>query len=128
LLTYLRRYQQSRNTEPRWVIFTQPPGGQTDGGNYNVWQGAVVNDQTLLVGSTTSTETNAQGGVGRVMVVSTTDPAHPTLLRELDIPGTVHVRGIAIEGEPGAGDRLLGWLERLRGGPPDDRPYRAGDA
>ena len=80
------------------ALFTQPPNSQPFGGNYNVWQVAAADDQTLLVDSTTATGGDALNGVGRVLVVSTTDPNHPTLLSEVDIPGTVQVTGIAKEG------------------------------
>ena len=45
-----------------------------------------------------STGADTLSGIGRVLVVSTTDPDHPTLLSEVDIPGTVQVMGIAKEG------------------------------
>ena len=80
------------------AMFTQPPSSDSRGGNYNVWQVAEADDHTLLVASTTATGGNALSGIGRVLVVSTADPDHPTVLREVDIPGTVQVIGIAKEG------------------------------
>jgi uncharacterized membrane protein len=80
------------------AMFTQPPSGQPRGDDYNVWQIAEASNDTLLVASTTATGGDTQSGIGRVLVVSTTDPDQPTLVGELDIPGTVQVVGIAKQG------------------------------
>jgi large repetitive protein len=80
-------------------LFSGAPGNNEPfGGNYNMWQMIAVDPTTLLVGSTTATGSDITGTGGRVLVVSTANPAAPTVLRELDIPQMVHVIGIAQEG------------------------------
>jgi large repetitive protein len=81
------------------VVYNDPPisGEASDEGNSNMWQDAAVNDQTLLVGSTTSTGTNVNG-TGVVMVVDTSTPSTPNLLENLQIPGMTLVIGIATYG------------------------------
>lgn len=82
------------------VLYNQPPvpsSGHPDGTS-NMFQDAAVNNQTLLVGSTTATGSDANGS-GLVMVVDTSDPSNPTLVRSLQIPGMTLVIGIAIDGD-----------------------------
>jgi len=77
------------------------------GGNFNMFSIVQPNSTTLLVGSTTSTGTNAQTGVGRILVVDVSDPNNinsdppntSKIVNELQIPGTTQVQGIAIEGD-----------------------------
>ena len=81
------------------VLYNQPPdpsSGHPDGTS-NMFQDAAVNDQTLLVGSTTATGSNVDG-TGLVMVVDTSDPSNPTLVNSLQIPGMTLVIGIATYG------------------------------
>lgn len=78
-----------------------------NGGNVNIFNVAVANPQTLLAASTTATGTNTQAGVGRLLVVDVSDPnainsdpPNPSkIVNELLIPGTVHVHGIALDGD-----------------------------
>jgi hypothetical protein len=77
-----------------------------NGGNFNMFNVAVANPQTLLVASTTSTGTNTQTGIGRILVVDisdpdniNSDPPNPSkIVGELQLPGTVHVHGLALDG------------------------------
>ena len=81
------------------VLYNKPPipsSGHPDGTS-NMFQDAGVNDQTLLVGSTTATGSDADG-TGLVMVVDTSDPSTPTLVSSLQIPGMTLVIGIATYG------------------------------
>src|SRR5207244_1733970 len=48
--------------------------------------------------STTSTGSNVSSGVGRLLVVDTTNPTHPSTLTTLDIPGTLELAGVAVQG------------------------------
>ena len=84
------------------VIYNGQPN-PSDGfpdGTTNVWQTAAVNDQTLLIGSTTSSAANVNGpGVnGVVLVVDTSNPAAPTVSDTLTIPGMAVVTGISVQG------------------------------
>ena len=72
--------------------------GLSTGGSSFVFGAAVVNSNTLLVASTTSTGANSDGGEGQVLVVGTSNPSDPTLLGTVNIPGTIHLEGIAVDG------------------------------
>ncbi|MGH3863842.1 PKD domain-containing protein, partial [Actinokineospora sp.] len=67
------------------------------GGNSNTWQIAQADAQTLYVGSSTATESDTTG-IGRILVVDISTPTNLSLVRELQVPGTTHVVGIAIDG------------------------------
>jgi uncharacterized repeat protein (TIGR01451 family) len=73
-------------------------GYDRSGGNFNMWSVAQANATTLLVGSTTATGTDTQDGVGLVRVLDITDPTHMTDVTDLQIPGTVEVIDLAIQG------------------------------
>jgi uncharacterized repeat protein (TIGR01451 family) len=59
---------------------------------------AVVNSNTVLVASTTSTKGDLSSGVGQVLVVDTSDPSSPKLVGTVDIPGANHLEAIAVDG------------------------------
>jgi len=84
------------------AIYNDPPDSSTGfpDGTSNVWQSAAVNNDVLLVGSTTATGSTANGaGVeGVVMVVDTSNPGAPSVLEKLPIPSMAVVTGIAING------------------------------
>src|SRR5262249_52459905 len=77
-----------------------------NGGNINVFDLALANPQTLYVASTTATGTATQTGVGRLLVVDVSDPDHinsdtagtSKIVATLDIPGTVQLHAIALDG------------------------------
>lgn len=98
------------------ALFTEPPAGQPNGGDYNVWQVAAISDDTVYAGSTTTTGANTQSGTGRVLIADVSS-GQPDLVGELAIPGTVHVVGI-VKYTP---DRVLvvgsgaGWRNALYG-------------
>jgi uncharacterized membrane protein len=75
-----------------------PSGFHNNGGAFFVWSVVQADPQTLLITSSTSTGTDTQVGVGRVRVVDISDPAHMSIVRDLEIPGTVQAFGIAIDG------------------------------
>ncbi len=83
-------------------IYNDPPDSTTGypDGTSNIWQGAVVNQDVLLLASTTATGSTLDSSVqGVVMVVDTTDPANPSLLEKLVIPGMAGVTGISVQGD-----------------------------
>lgn len=71
-----------------------------NGGNFNLVDIVQVSADTLLAASSTATGTNTQTGVGRIRVVDISNPASLAVIdtAELQIPGTVQVHGIAING------------------------------
>ncbi|MCA1686310.1 MAG: hypothetical protein LC745_10090, partial [Planctomycetia bacterium] len=78
------------------VLFKSP--GPPNSGTTNQTGGAIVDNQFAYIASSTSTGSDLQGGVGRVMVVDYSDPSHLQFPREVDIPGTVHVLTLAVQG------------------------------
>jgi len=84
------------------VIYNDPPDSSTGypDGTSNVWQSAAVNNDVLLIGSTTATGSTVNGaGVdGIVMVVDTSNPRSPSVLEKLPIPGMAVVTGISVTG------------------------------
>jgi uncharacterized repeat protein (TIGR01451 family) len=72
--------------------------GTPYGGHTNQNGGAIVNDHVAYIASSTSTGSNSQSGIGRVLVVDYSDPATLSVLGEVDIPGTVQVVDVAIQG------------------------------
>ena len=76
-----------------------PDTGQLEmgSGDFNVWQAAAVNDNIILVATTTSEGSNPSG-YGRILVVDTSNPASLEILKEVQIPNTVHATGIGIQG------------------------------
>ena len=89
------RRRRASSTTARPIPSTGFPDGTT-----NIWQTAAVNDQTLLIGSTTASGANVNGpGVnGVVLVVDTTNPAAPVVTETLTIPGMAVVTGISVQG------------------------------
>jgi uncharacterized repeat protein (TIGR01451 family) len=83
---------------------TQGPAMETpvtlSGGLYNMFDVDQGGPNVLLASSTTSSGTNTQTGVGRLVVVDITNPANLSEVTggELPIPGTRLVRGMAIDG------------------------------
>ncbi len=83
------------------VIYNDPPDSSTGypDGTSNTWQTAAVNSDVLLVGSTTATgSVVGSSPQGLVMVVDTTNPASPSVIEKLAIPGMAVVTGISVQG------------------------------
>ena len=82
------------------VVYNDPPSSSTGypDGTSNIWQTAAAGDDVLLVGTTTATGSTVSGVQGEVMVVDTTDPANPSVLENLAIPGMAAVTGILVQG------------------------------
>ncbi len=74
------------------TLYPQPTG------QGNLWQVTVLDDQTALVVGSTSTGTDTQSGVGRLRTIDVSDPMHPAVLGQLDVPGTVHLVGVGVDG------------------------------
>jgi uncharacterized membrane protein len=72
--------------------------GPPHGGDTNQNGGVIVNDHVAYFASTTSTGGNTQTGIGRVLVVDYSNPANLSVLGEVDVPGTVQVLGVAVQG------------------------------
>ena len=72
--------------------------GPPKGGNNNVWPGAIANSTTLLLGTTTTTGSDVVDGTGRALIVDISSPAALSVAGTLDIPGTLQLTGIAIQG------------------------------
>jgi len=89
--------------------------GLSSGGSSFVFDAAVVNSNTLLVASTTSTGSNIDEGVGEVLVVDTSDPSKPKLVGSVDIPGTIHLQGIALDGNQAVVIGSTGGLDFVNG-------------
>lgn len=75
-----------------------PLGIDQSGGNQNTWSVVQVSPTILLLSGSTATGTDTQNGVGVVRVVDISDPRNMRLLRDLQIPGTVHVLDVAVSG------------------------------
>jgi uncharacterized membrane protein len=73
-------------------------GIDQSGGNQNTWDVKQVSPSILLVTGSSATGTDTQAGVGLVHVVDISDPRNIKLLRDLEIPGTVHAFGLAVDG------------------------------
>jgi uncharacterized repeat protein (TIGR01451 family) len=84
------------------VIYNDPPDSSTGfpDGTSNVWQSARINNNVLLTATTSATGSTVNGSSvqGQVMVVDTTDPANPSVLEKLAIPGMAVVTGISVVG------------------------------
>lgn len=74
-------------------------GVDQSGGNQNTWDVKQVSPTILLVTGSSVTGGNTQDGVGLVRVIDISDPRNIRLLRDFEIPGTVHAFGIAIDGD-----------------------------
>ena len=74
-------------------------GIDQSGGNQNTWDVKQVSPSILLVTGSSVTGTDTQTGVGLVRVIDISDPRNIRLLRDLEIPGTVHAFGLAIDGD-----------------------------
>lgn len=76
-------------------------GVDQSGGPFNVFNVEQVNATTLYLATTTSQGGNPNLGVGRIRVVDISNPGNMTVLdaAELQIPGTVQIAGMAIEGQ-----------------------------
>ncbi len=67
---------------------------QPDGGPSNVNQAVAFGDNYALLSTTTSTGSAGQSGLGRLVIVDTSDPANLFETAELLIPGTVFSTGV----------------------------------
>jgi hypothetical protein len=82
---------------------TPVPNSPTGGGPYRIFSGTAVNSNISYFGST-----NANGGDieepacpainGQLLVVDTSDPAHPAILSRVDAPAMTFMTGIAVQG------------------------------
>lgn len=91
-------------------------GCPQNGGDHNVFGIAMADPQTAYLAASSVVGGNTQAGVGGVHVVDVTDPSTPSLVRNLDIPGTVQAVGIGIAGDTavviGSTD---GWVDPFTG-------------
>ncbi len=71
---------------------------EPNGGDFNMFQAALVADQYAYVATTTETGDATPEGTGRVMVADVADPDDITLVTELALPGTVYATGIGHQG------------------------------
>jgi large repetitive protein len=72
--------------------------GAPQGGDTSQTGGVLVNSQLAYIGSSTSEGSVPNSGVGRVLLVNYSDPSNLTVLGEVDVPGTVHILDVAIQG------------------------------
>src|SRR5262249_7549802 len=80
----------------REVLFNEL--GSPTGGTTNQNGATLVNDRIAYVAGSTSTGGNTQTGAGRVLVVDYSDPTNLSVLNEVDIPGTVQLLDVAVQG------------------------------
>jgi uncharacterized membrane protein len=80
--------------------FNSPPPGQSAPyiGTTNQGGGVIVNNHIAYIVGSTSTGSQTQTGEGRVLVVDFSDPTNLKVLDEVDVPGTVAIGAIAIQG------------------------------
>jgi uncharacterized repeat protein (TIGR01451 family) len=96
---------------PNSILFNTNGSNDTsplfqNGGNNNLFEIAQPNASTLLVGASSSTGGDTQAGVGEVLSVDVSNPDNinsdppntSKVINALQIPGTVQVHGIAIDG------------------------------
>ncbi|MGE0681464.1 MAG: PKD domain-containing protein [Candidatus Binatia bacterium] len=115
LLDVLMNTHGDRSFDP-----TDISGCPESGGDHNVWQIAQVDAQTLLLASTTATDSNTTG-VGHIFVVDISNPAALNIVREVQIPGTTHAIGVAVEGTTGlVVSSTGGWRDFFPFPPNDD--------
>src|SRR5690606_24805607 len=74
-------------------------GIDQSGGNQNLWDVKQVSPPSVLVTGSSAAGTNTQAGVGLVRVVGISGPRNIRLIRDLEIPGSVHAFGVAGEGD-----------------------------
>src|SRR5262249_1026139 len=72
--------------------------GSPQGGDTNQDGGVIANSQLPYIRSTNTNGAAVQNGTGRVLLVNYSNPASLQVVGELDIPGTVRVESIAIQG------------------------------
>lgn len=80
---------------------TDVPGCAENGGDHLVYGVTLANPQTAYLATTTVTGGNTQSGIGRVQVVDVTNSTDPSVVRNLDIPGTVLALSVGISGDVG---------------------------
>ncbi len=68
------------------------------GGKHTTWAITQVSPTIAYVSGSSSTGTDTQTGVGLVHVVDISDPRNIHVIRDLEIPGTVHVVAIDVVG------------------------------
>lgn len=74
----------------------ETPGCGENGSGFNFFAVEQAGPNTLLAATTTVTGTNTDAGVGRILVVDSTDPADLQIVNELQFPGTAHVLGLGV--------------------------------
>lgn len=91
--------------------------GTPKGGDTNISSGVIVNGQVAYFAGTTSTGAQTQSGNGQVHVVDYSNPANLSVTHDLNIPGTVQVLDIAIQGHFAlVVGSTQGWLTPISGG------------
>ncbi len=73
-------------------------GSGNPGAGNQEYGDVIVNDQLAYVTTNGSTGGDTQSGVGQMLLVNISNPDQPTLSGTLDIPGTVEVGPIALQG------------------------------
>ena len=74
-------------------------GIDQSGGPFNVFDVEQVDASTLYIATTTATGGDPQLGVGRIRIIDIANPANLSIAGELQIPGTVQITGIQIDGD-----------------------------
>ncbi len=85
-------------TAPKLANVLYNDKGAPDGGDTRQLGGTIVNDEIAYFASTTLTGSSVTDGVGRVLVVNYSNPSSLSVLGEVDIPGTVQVVDVGIQG------------------------------
>src|SRR5262249_53523485 len=72
----------------------------TFGGPNNLYGAAIVNPQTVYASGTSATggDPNTNNGVGQLLVVDVTDPTAMSIVKTVQVPGTVHLFKPLIQG------------------------------
>ncbi|HEY2784103.1 MAG TPA: transglutaminase domain-containing protein [Fimbriiglobus sp.] len=84
----------NRPPEPN---FTYPDGLKWPDGSSNIWQSAEVNANTAYIATTANTKSTVDD-IGQILVVDTTDPNNPNVVRTVNVPGMSVVAGISVVG------------------------------
>lgn len=85
-------------TAPRIADVLFNDRGAPDGGDHPQNAGEMVNGRYAYVVGTSSTGSASQDGLGRVLIVDTSDASSLSIAGTFDIPGTVHILDVAVTG------------------------------
>jgi uncharacterized protein (TIGR03437 family) len=84
-------------TSPK--VLSALSGNTSSGGGPNSFFDLIaVNDTTAYAGSSTSTGSQTSSGSGVLLVVDTSNPASPTVVKQVQIPGTRQVLSVRVQG------------------------------